>query len=235
MAKRRPTKEDPAPRKQATRDETDGTVKVSKGFHIDFLTPSQKLAWAAFQTHDLLFLLGPAGTGKSHLATAFGISEIINKTKKRLILTRPIVESGESLGFLPGTFDEKINPYMMPLFDCIDTICGSEGRQAELVKAAIELVPIAYMRGRTFNDAVFILDEAQNCSRQQLKLAITRLGKNSKMIITGDPDQSDLPGEVALNDIVPKIRTISGIGVLQFKENSIVRHPLIAKILAKLT
>lgn len=209
-------------------------VQVGKGFHLEFLTPSQRLAWQAFQQHDVLFMLGPAGTGKTLLASAFGVTEILRKTKQKLVLTRPIVESGESLGYLPGTFDEKINPYMMPLYDSIDKICGSDGRQKELIKESTELVPIAYMRGRTFENAVFILDEAQNCTRSQLKLALTRFGKNSKMIITGDPDQSDLPGEVALADIVYKLRTVTGIGVVIFKENSIVRHPLIAKILAKI-
>lgn len=209
-------------------------VNVTKAFHLDFLTPSQKLAWSMFQNHDILFLMGCPGTGKSYLAAAFGVSEILQKKKKKLVLTRPIVEAGENLGFLPGDFNEKVNPYMMPLYDCLDKLCGTEGRQKEIIKAATEVAPLAFQRGRTFDDSVFILDEAQNCTRQQIKLAITRLGKNSKMIITGDPDQSDLPGDVALNDIIPKVKGIHGIGVLYFKEQSIVRHPLIAKILAKI-
>lgn len=209
-------------------------IQVSKGFHLEFLTPAQRLAWQAFQQHDILFLIGPAGTGKSMLATAFGVYEILKKSKQRLVLTRPIVEAGESLGFLPGDFNEKVNPYMMPLYDSLDKICGRDSTQREAIKQCVEVAPIAYMRGRTFDDSVFILDEAQNCTRQQLKLALTRLGKNSKMIITGDPDQSDLPGEVALSDIILKIRSITGIGVIMFKENAIVRHPLIAKILGKI-
>jgi phosphate starvation-inducible PhoH-like protein len=209
----------------------------SKSFHLEFHPQAvgpQKMAWAAFDQHDIVFLLGPAGTGKSYLATAFGISEILAKKKRKMVLTRPIVESGESLGFLPGSFEEKVNPYMMPLYDCMDKMVGVDGPQREHVNRCCEIAPIAYLRGRTFDNSVCILDEAQNASKMQLKLFLTRLGQNSKMIITGDPKQSDLRGDVALTDIVARLEGVPGIAVIELKANAIVRHPLVAAMLEKL-
>jgi phosphate starvation-inducible PhoH-like protein len=203
-------------------------------FHLEFLNPAQKLAWAAFDQHDVLFLLGPAGCGKTHLAAAFAINEILNKSRRRIILTRPIVEAGESLGFLPGTFDEKVDPYMMPLYDCIDKLVGKEGPQRDILNRSIEKAPIAYMRGRTFDNAVCIFDEAQNATKMQLKLFLTRFGVNSKIIVTGDPMQSDLRGDVALVDVVRRLEGVAGVGVMQFHANSIVRHPMVAAIIDKL-
>jgi phosphate starvation-inducible PhoH-like protein len=208
--------------------------RTSSPFHLEFKNQAQKMAWGAFDQHDVLFLLGPAGTGKTHLACAFAISEILAKKKKRIILTRPIVEAGESLGYLPGTFDEKVNPYMLPMYDCINKCVGLEGPQRDIINRAIEVAPIAYMRGRTFDDAVCIFDESQNATKSQLKLFMTRFGENSKIIITGDPTQSDIgQGHTALVDIVKKLEDVPGIGVLQFKASSIVRHPLIASIIEK--
>ncbi len=203
-------------------------------FHIDFKNDPQSLAWAAFNQHDVLFLIGPAGTGKSFLACAFAVEQILSKQRKKIILTRPIVESGESLGFLPGEFEDKVGPYMMPMYDSIDKLVGKEGPWRERIDYATEVAPIAYMRGRTFDDAVCIFDEAQNASLLQLKLFLTRFGENSKIIITGDPSQSDLVGEVALVKVVQKLRGVDGIGIIEFKANSIVRHPLIGKIIEKL-
>ncbi len=212
------------------------TQKSSSGsnFHIDFKNEAQSLAWAAFNQHDVLFLVGPAGTGKSFLACAFAIEQILSKERKRIILTRPIVESGESLGYLPGEFEEKVQPYMMPMYDAIDKLVGREGQWRERVDYAVEVAPIAYMRGRTFDDAVCIFDEAQNASALQLKLFLTRFGENSKIIVTGDPSQSDLAGKVALVDIIQRLRGVEGIGIVEFKANSIVRHPLIGEILNRL-
>lgn len=202
-------------------------------FHIDF-KKEQGLAWAAFNQHDVLFLIGPAGTGKSFLACAFAVEQILSRKRKKIVLTRPIVESGETLGFLPGEFENKVGPYMMPMYDSIDKLVGMEGPWRERVDNATEVAPIAYMRGRTFDDAVCIFDEAQNASYLQLKLFLTRFGENSKIIITGDPSQSDLAGKVALVEIIQKLRGTEGIGVVEFKSNSIVRHPLIGSILEKL-
>lgn len=205
-----------------------------KAFHLEFLNAAQKLAWTAFEQQDVLFLLGPAGTGKTHLATAFAISEIISKRRQRIILTRPIVEAGESLGFLPGTFEEKVNPYMLPLFDCIGKLVGWEGPQRERIDRSLEIAPVAYLRGRTFDHSVCIFDEAQNATVTQLKLFLTRFGENSKIIVTGDPNQSDLKGPVALVEIVNKLQSVPGIGIIEFSNANIVRHPLVATILEKL-
>lgn len=207
---------------------------AGRNFHIEFKTEAQSLAWAAFQQHDVLFLIGPAGTGKSFLASAFAIEQILNKTRDRIILTRPIVESGESLGFLPGEFEEKIHPYMMPLYDCIDKMVGREGPWRDRINQSVEVAPIAYMRGRTFDDAVCIFDEAQNASMLQLKLFLTRFGENSKIIITGDPTQSDIGGKVALVEVMQKLRGVDGIGIVEFKNNAIVRHSLIGTIIDRL-
>lgn len=203
-------------------------------FHLEFLNQAQKLAWAAFDQHDVLFLLGPAGCGKTHLACAFAISEVLGNRKRKIVLTRPIVEAGEKLGYLPGTFEEKVNPYMMPMYDCIEKCVGREGGQRDKINQSIEIAPIAFMRGRTFDDAVCIFDEAQNATMSQLKLFMTRFGQNSKIIITGDPKQSDIGSDSALMPVVKKLEELQGIGVIHFKSSSIVRHPLIASILEKL-
>jgi phosphate starvation-inducible PhoH-like protein len=212
--------------------------KVRRGhgkFHIEFKNSAQKMAWAGFQQHDVLFLCGPAGVGKSFLAVAFAINEVLQKNKKRIILTRPIVESGESLGFLPGDFYEKVNPYMMPLYDCIEKLVGKDNPQRDLINDALEIAPLAYLRGRTFDDAVCILDEAQNCSMMQLKLFLTRFGEDSKIIITGDPSQSDLGSQIlAFSDVILRLESVPGVGVVKFDTQSIVRHPLVSKIIERL-
>lgn len=204
-------------------------------FHLEFLNQAQKMAYGAFDQHDVLFLLGAAGTGKTFLACAFAISEILSKRKKNIVLTRPIVEAGESLGFLPGTFDEKVSPYMRPMFDCMERCVGREGPQRDIINRSIDVAPIAYMRGSTFHDSVCIFDEAQNATVSQLKLFLTRFGENSKVIITGDPFQSDLrQSDQGLMHVVKRLEGLQGIGVIHFKVGSIVRHPLIGAILEKL-
>lgn len=228
----------PAPKKSRSKappPKPEHHVKAAP-FHVEFLNQAQKMAWNAFEQHDVLFLLGPAGCGKSYLACAFAISEILAKRKRKVVLTRPIVEAGESLGFLPGTADEKVNPYMLPMFDAIDKCVGPatvESPQRELINKSIEVAPLAFMRGRTFENAVCILDEAQNATYSQIKMFLTRFGKNSKIIVTGDPQQSDIR-DPAFMGIVRRLEEVPGIGVIHFKANSIVRHPLIAAILNKL-
>ena len=203
-----------------------------KAFHLEWKNASQKVAYMAFEQHDMLFLVGPAGTAKTHLATAFACSEVLSKRRKKIVLTRPMVEAGEKMGFLPGTLEEKINPYLMPIFDCLDTIVGRDTMERNKINQCMEIVPIAFSRGRTFNDSVIILDEAQNCTEEQLKLVMTRLGINSKIIITGDPTQSDLKLGVTLLNVVDSMKKVKGIGVVEFTESHIVRHPLVAEILA---
>jgi len=202
-------------------------------FHIEFLNTAQRLAWDSFQKHDVLFLVGPAGVGKSHLAMAFAINEVLQGNKKRIILTRPIVEAGESLGYLPGDFVEKTNPYMLPLYDCLGKLVGYKNAQREFVESCIEVAPIAYMRGRTFSDAVCIFDEAQNANITQLKLFLSRFDDNSKIIITGDPHQTDIH-DSALTTVMAKLETLRGIGSIRFKNDSIVRHSLVGDIIERL-
>lgn len=210
------------------------TTSNSKNFYIEWKNTAQKIAWDCFHSHDIVFVIGPAGSGKSFLSVAYAISEIIAKTKKKIVLTRPIVEAGENLGFLPGNFSEKVEPHIRCLRDCTDSLVGVQGPLREKIDLATEIAPLAYLRGRTLNNAVCILDEAQNCTKMQMKLFLTRLGENSKMIITGDPGQSDLRGDVALVNVVSRLKGVSGIGVIEFNEDSIVRHPLVSKILKEL-
>lgn len=209
-------------------------AQSSGNFHIEFKNNAQGLAWAAFKQHDVLFLVGPAGTGKSFLACAFACEQILARERRKIVLTRPIVEAGEKLGYLPGEFEEKVHPYMMPMFDCIDKLVGREGPWRDKINNAIEICPVAYMRGRTFDDAICIFDEAQNATMMQLKLFLTRFGESSKIIITGDPTQSDLPGDVALTNVMHRLSGLAGVGVVQFKANSIVRHQLVGQIIDRL-
>lgn len=202
-------------------------------FHVEFLNTSQQLAYAAFQQHDILFLTGPAGTAKTHLSIAFAMWEVLHGNKKRIVLTRPVVEAGESLGYLPGEFENKMNPYLMPLTDCMRSLVGDATPQREIINRAIEIAPLAYMRGRTFNDAVCILDEAQNATKKQIKLFLTRMGKNSKMVVNGDIKQSDLR-ETELIDVIARLETLPGLAIIKFGNDSIVRHPLVSAVLERL-
>ncbi len=204
-------------------------------YRLEFLNPAQKIAWATLDQHDVTFLIGPAGTGKTQLATAYAISQLLAGEIRKIFITRPIVEAEEKLGFLPGTFEEKVHPYMLPIFDCIEQCVGKDTIASEKIMRSLEVAPLAYMRGRTLQGAVCILDEAQNCTRNQIKLFLTRLGTNSKMIVTGDPRQSDLRGGVeSLLDVVDALETVEGIGIVELKADAIVRHPLVGKIIEKM-
>jgi len=223
-------------RKTDRQNNTPEKKSQDKVFYLEFLTPAQKLAWNVYQQHDIVFLLGAAGTGKSFLAMAFALQDLFGGSKKKIVLTRPIVEAGENLGFLPGTLDEKVQPYMTPLYDCLGKMVGQHGQSRMFVEEHLEVAPIAYLRGRTFNNSVCILDEAQNCSFAQLTLFLTRLGEGSKMIITGDPEQSDLfqHSKTPLAEMMDILSSVDGVGVVEFPEKYIVRHPLVGKILKRL-
>jgi phosphate starvation-inducible PhoH-like protein len=202
---------------------------------ITLRNDSQKQAWKLLENSPMTFLLGSAGSGKTFLAMAYAINEVLNKRRSHIVLTRPIVEAGEKLGFLPGTFGDKVNPYMQPLYDTMDVLLGKFSSKREIINKSIVLAPLCYMRGRTFNDAICIFDEAQNATYTQLKLFLTRFGQNTQVVVTGDPQQSDLPFEhVPLSTVMDKLKGVSGISMHQFGHADVVRHPLVAAILKKL-
>ena len=183
--------------------------------------------------NDITFGLGPAGTGKTYIAVALALKMLLSHTVRKLILTRPVVEAGESLGFLPGDLVQKINPYLRPLFDIMETLLPADVLRSMEESNAVEVAPLAYMRGRTLHNAVVILDEAQNTTKEQMKMFLTRMGEGSKLIITGDPSQSDIRGrsESGLVHAVSLISTIDGIGTVEFSADEVVRHSLVQKII----
>ena len=183
--------------------------------------------------NDITFGLGPAGTGKTYIAVALALKMLLSHTVRKLILTRPVVEAGESLGFFPGDLVQKINPYLRPLFDIMETLLPADVLRGMEESNTIEVAPLAYMRGRTLHNAVVILDEAQNTTKEQMKMFLTRMGEGSKLIITGDPSQSDIRGrsESGLVHAVSLIRTIDGIGTVEFSADEVVRHSLVQKII----
>ena len=187
----------------------------------------------ALYDNDLVFALGPAGTGKTYIAVAMAVYHLINKKVDRIILSRPAVEAGEKLGFLPGDMKDKLDPYMRPLYDALFDMMPPDRVQQAIDDGEIELAPLAFMRGRTFSNAFVILDEAQNTTRTQMKMFLTRMGERSRMVITGDLSQIDLPKDVksGLADCIPKIETIPGIETVRFSDGDVVRHPLAAKII----
>ena len=180
----------------------------------------------------ITFGIGPAGTGKTYLAVAIAVNAYKEKRVERIILTRPAVEAGEKLGFLPGDLQEKVNPYLRPLYDALQEMLGAESFAKMMERGTIEIAPLAYMRGRTLSNAYVILDEAQNTSKEQIKMFLTRLGENSKMVITGDLTQIDLPkGQVSgLKHAVRILRDIPDIGIIRLSEKDVVRHPLVQQI-----
>ena len=187
----------------------------------------------AMKKNDLVFGIGPAGTGKTYLAVVMAVNALKNGQVKRIILTRPAVEAGESLGFLPGDLKEKVDPYLRPLYDALHDILGTEHTQRLMERGIIEIAPLAYMRGRTLDDAYVILDEAQNTTMAQMKMFLTRLGFNSKMVITGDKTQIDLPKGVTSGLKIAEeiLQETSGIKFAYLDQSDVVRHPLVAKII----
>jgi phosphate starvation-inducible protein PhoH and related proteins len=196
-------------------------------------TANQKLYVEAIKKHDIVIGIGPAGTGKTYLAMAMALSSYFNKEVSRIILTRPAIEAGEKLGFLPGTMYEKVNPYLRPLHDALYDMVDMDRATRLIEKGVLEIAPLAFMRGRTLNDAFVILDEAQNTASEQMKMFLTRLGFSSKAVITGDVTQIDLPEKRSsgLVEIQTILRHISGIKFVYFTERDVVRHPLVQKII----
>jgi len=184
-------------------------------------------------SNDMIFALGPAGTGKTYLAVAQAVAQLITGTVQRLILSRPAVEAGERLGFLPGDMKEKVDPYLRPIYDALYDCLPAEQVERRIASGEIEIAPIAFMRGRTLAEAFVILDEAQNTTPMQMKMFLTRFGQNSRMVICGDPNQTDLPGgpnASGLNDAVSKLEGIEGISMVRFGVGDVVRHPIVGRI-----
>lgn len=196
-------------------------------------TPNQKRLVKDYYDNDLIFALGPAGTGKTYTAIALAVRALKNREVKRLILTRPAVEAGERLGFLPGDLKDKLDPYLQPLYDALLDMIPAKKLQSLMEDGTIQIAPLAYMRGRTLDKAFVILDEAQNTSLSQLKMFLTRMGNDAKFIVTGDATQIDLPnrGDSGLLRGVELVRDIRGISVVNFTKEDIVRHPLVTRII----
>src|ERR1700732_3680913 len=196
---------------------------------------NQRALIEAIAAHHLTLALGPAGTGKTYLAVTAAVEAIEAGKVGRIVLTRPAVEAGESLGFLPGDLHEKLAPYLRPLYDALNERIGGKRLRQLMTEGAIEIAPVAYMRGRTLNNAFVVIDEAQNCTYGQIKMLLTRLGWHSTMVVTGDPDQSDLlDGLSGLSDIANRLDAIPGIAVVRLDERDIVRHPLVGDMLTVL-
>ena len=195
-------------------------------------TAGQRRYVQAIEANEIVFGIGPAGTGKTYLAVAMAVQALKDKRVKRIILTRPAVEAGERLGFLPGDLQAKIDPYLRPLYDALYDMLDSERSEQYFESGVIEVAPLAFMRGRTLNDAFIILDEAQNTTAEQMKMFLTRMGFNSRVVVTGDITQTDLPGTVVSGlGIAERIlKNIEGIGFIYFGEADVVRHPLVARI-----
>ena len=208
--------------------------KTNTGKSVKVKTFGQKQYVDAIKKYDIVFGVGPAGTGKTFLAVVMAAKALKQGQVKRIILTRPAVEAGENLGFLPGDLKEKIDPYLRPLYDALHFIFGKEQTERLMERGIIEVAPLAYMRGRTLDDAFVILDEAQNTTPEQMKMFLTRLGYHSKLVVNGDKTQIDLPKGVysGLIDAYHKLQNLNNIKFIQFCETDVVRHPLVAEIIA---
>ncbi|HTR82530.1 MAG TPA: PhoH family protein [Bacteroidota bacterium] len=220
-------------RAQMPKDEMDSIVLFTKNAIIKAKTAGQRDYIRRVQTNDIVFAIGPAGTGKTYLAVAMAVASLKNREVNRIVLARPAVEAGESLGFLPGDLKEKVDPYLRPLYDALDDTLPSEKLKVYLERRIIEIVPLAYMRGRTLNNSFLILDEAQNATTMQMKMFLTRLGNSSKAIITGDVTQIDLPSKTTsgLVQIQEVLQGIEGIDFVYFNRNDVVRHRLVKDII----
>ena len=208
-------------------------VYGTRGLKIGPKTLNQKELVDSVQSNDLVFALGPAGTGKTYVSVALAVQALKEKRVKKIIITRPAVEAGENLGFLPGDLKEKIDPYLKPIYDALSDMIQSEKLRHYMETGVVEIAPLAYMRGRTLNSAFILLDEAQNTTPMQMKMFLTRIGPDSKVIVTGDRTQIDLPSKQTsgLIDAVKVLREIKGIGFVELTERDVVRHKLVKEII----
>jgi phoH family protein len=211
----------------------DFIVHGVKGKIIRAQTPNQQKLLELIGKNDMVFAIGPAGTGKTYTSVALAVRALKDKQVKRIILTRPAVEAGENLGFLPGDLKDKLDPYMQPLYDALIDMIPFDKLNSFIENGTIQIAPLAFMRGRTLDNAFVILDEAQNTTYVQMKMFLTRMGKNAKFIITGDPGQIDLPRKTAsgLSEALRIIKGIKGIGTLWLDDKDVVRHPLVKEII----
>lgn len=197
--------------------------------------PNQKLLMDAIKTHNLVVALGPAGTGKTYIAISSAVEALESGSVDRIVLSRPAIEAGESIGYLPGDMHEKMAPFLRPLYDALTDRLGSKRLRMMMADGTIEIAPVGFMRGRTLNNAFVVIDEAQNCTYAQIKMLLTRLGWHSTMVLTGDPDQTDLLDNLSgLADIARRLEAVEGIAVARLTEKDIVRHPLVASMLTVL-
>ncbi len=211
----------------------DRITTSSKKASVTPKTTGQKKYLEAIRTHDVTFGIGPAGTGKTYLAMAMAVAALREETVSRIILTRPAVEAGEALGFLPGDLQEKLAPYLRPLHDALMDMLPTEDIQKHMERGSIEIAPLAYMRGRTLNHAFIILDEAQNTTAEQMFMFLTRLGYSSKAVITGDPTQIDLPNHKTsgIIEAAHALKNVEGLALVEFHKRDVVRHPLVQRII----
>jgi len=207
---------------------------TNRGRQVKCKTLGQKRYVQALREFELVFGVGPAGTGKTYLAVAMAVLAYKNKEVERIILTRPAVEAGEKLGFLPGDLQTKVDPYLRPLYDALQEFLGAETYRALIERGVIEVAPLAYMRGRTLNNAYIILDEAQNCSNEQMKMFLTRFGEGSRVVVTGDITQIDLPKErtSGLVRAIDVLANVKGISIIRLTHKDVVRHELVQRIIS---
>ena len=219
--------------KKSSKKSNDVLVHGVNGRLIKAQTINQQKMVDLMDKNDMLFAIGPAGTGKTYTAVALAVKALKNKEVRRIVLTRPAVESGENLGFLPGDLKEKLDPYMQPLYDALRDMIPYEKLEGFIEKGVIQIAPLAFMRGRTLDDAFVILDEAQNTTHNQMKMFLTRMGKNAKFIITGDPGQIDLPRKQVsgLKEAVLTLKDLKGIVMVYLDDKDVIRHRLVSKII----
>ena len=218
---------------KSSKKSTDVLVHGMQGRLIKAQTANQRKMVDLMRKNDMLFAVGPAGTGKTYTAVALAVKALKEKEVRKIILTRPAVESGENLGFLPGDLKEKLDPYMQPLYDALRDMIPFEKLESYIEKGIIQIAPLAFMRGRTLDSAFVILDEAQNTTNSQMKMFLTRMGKHAKFIITADPGQIDLPPRVksGINDALLTLKGLDGIAVVQLDDKDVIRHKLVKKII----